>query len=477
MHAKARSLFPLIFCAACSAPTQGPPPTADMAVATAPPDGGTAPDLRPLPPDLAVALPGGTHVWSKSFGGLGAESVYAVATDRSGNVIVTGSYNMPFDLGGGMLPASAGGDDIFIAKFDSAGKHLWSHSYGGPGNDYVPALAVDATGNILVAGAIDKPADFGRGMLPRGAIVIKLSPAGETMWMRGYAAAPIVGTDVSFAGFFSAAFDALGNAYLTGVFEVQFDVGGGVLVSAGDTDIVLAKLDRAGAHVWSKRFGSALDDSSSQVAIDPDGNVVFTGGLGGPVDFGGGPLTPDIVTFSFQFLAKLNSAGAHMYSKLVMNQGAIWPSAHLGVAPDGSAVVSTHLPSPALFTAYDRDGSFLWSQQGHDSKVAIAACPEVVRDLANNVLAVVICTTRDLSIGGKTVSCVDTSPVYVVKLDRRGGYLWHRVVPSDFNPFTRLATDGGFLYVTTTFTGTIDLGGGPLTSAGKTDVYLLKLAL
>lgn len=46
-----------------------------------------------------------------------------------------------------------------------------------------------------------------------------------------------------------------------------------------------------GSHLWSRRFGSNLDDDGNSLAVDASGNVLVTGFFRNTVDFGGGGLT------------------------------------------------------------------------------------------------------------------------------------------------------------------------------------------
>src|SRR5262249_37306681 len=52
------------------------------------------------------------------------------------------------------------------------------------------------------------------------------------------------------------ALDATGRIALMGVFLGNLDFGLGAMVSAGATDIFMARLDGAGAPIWNQRFGS-----------------------------------------------------------------------------------------------------------------------------------------------------------------------------------------------------------------------------
>jgi hypothetical protein len=70
------------------------------------------------------------HIWSRSFGDSDDDIGRAVAVDGSGNVILTGWFEGAVDFGGGLL-TSVGDRDIFLAKYDMDGNHIWSRAYGG----------------------------------------------------------------------------------------------------------------------------------------------------------------------------------------------------------------------------------------------------------------------------------------------------------------------------------------------------------
>jgi hypothetical protein len=57
------------------------------------------------------------------------------------------AFAMGMDLGGGLING-AGFGDVFVAKYDSDGNHLWSALWGGDSEDQVRDLAVDLAGNV-----------------------------------------------------------------------------------------------------------------------------------------------------------------------------------------------------------------------------------------------------------------------------------------------------------------------------------------
>lgn len=108
--------------------------------------------------------PGGSNlVYSTYFGGpLGNTLVEALALDAQGNAYVTG------DTSGGSLLTTAGAvqeippspacapnfcHDAFVAKFSPAGSLVYSTYLAGEGDDAGEGIAVDASGNVYVAGS------------------------------------------------------------------------------------------------------------------------------------------------------------------------------------------------------------------------------------------------------------------------------------------------------------------------------------
>ena len=234
----------------------------------------------------AGAAPG-DHLWSKRFGDANGQFGESVTVDGSGNVFLTGAFLGSVDFGGGPL-TSAGQADIFLAKFDPAGNHLWSKRFGDATDQFPRSVAVDGSGNAFLTGYFTGSVDFGGGPLTSAGLedifLAKFDPAGTHLWSKRFGDANSqIGQGV--------AVDGLGNVFLTGYFSGSVDFGGGPLTSAVGYDIFLAKFDAAGTHLWSKRFGDATGQFGLSVAVDGSGNVFLTGRFLGSADFGGGPLT------------------------------------------------------------------------------------------------------------------------------------------------------------------------------------------
>jgi hypothetical protein len=229
----------------------------------------------------------GTHLWSQRFGDAENQLGWSVAFDPSGNVAITGNFEGTVNFGGGPLTC-AGSQDIFLAKFDASGAHLWSQRFGDAEYQLGYSVAFDPSGNIAITGNFAGTVDFGGGPLTsvgfEDIFLAKFDASGTHLWSQRFG-------DAEYLLSFSVAFDLSGNIAITGWFEGTVDFGGGPLINTGLKDIFLAKFDASGAHLWSQKFGAAGYQRGNSVAFDPSGNVAITGWFEGTVDFGGGPLT------------------------------------------------------------------------------------------------------------------------------------------------------------------------------------------
>ena len=88
--------------------------------------------------------------WTRQFGTTGNETDIQVAVDASGNIVVAGTSNGAFT---GLTQNWGPREDAFVARFDGAGNKLWVKQFGNVrvGN---LGVAVDNDGNTFVAGSL-----------------------------------------------------------------------------------------------------------------------------------------------------------------------------------------------------------------------------------------------------------------------------------------------------------------------------------
>jgi hypothetical protein len=211
---------------------------------------------------------------------------YGVTTDSTGNVYVAGYFVGSYPIAPGVTLTSAGGEDMFVAKYSPAGSLMWARRAGGSGNDRGKGIALDNNGSVYATGSFQGTADFGIATLTGAGgsdiYVTKLDASGNFVWTESAGSA---GSD----GANAIVLDSTGNAYIAGNFSntVDFDTNTTTysLTSAGAADIFVWQLDASGNFGWAKQAGSTNSDTANSIAVDSFGNVLTTGAFRGTVDF------------------------------------------------------------------------------------------------------------------------------------------------------------------------------------------------
>jgi len=260
----------------------------------------------------------GSAVWTRQFGTVASDFAYSVAVDAQGSVYVAG--NTFGDLEG----TNKGSADAFVAKYTPSGDKQWALQFGSAdeedseviavdrsGNFYVAwradrprgtstshlrkfdanasiqwtvdlgdevhnaALAVDATGNVYVAGVTVGALPMQTSAGGTDAYVIKYNAAGTRQWGAQFGTAS---TDAAT----SVAVDANGNVFVAG--DTCDTLQG---QSAGACDAFVRKFTSSGAVSWTRQFGTEVSDSARQCAVDASGAVYVAGDTEGSL----GPRT------------------------------------------------------------------------------------------------------------------------------------------------------------------------------------------
>jgi hypothetical protein len=364
----------------------------------------------------------GGHLWSKRFGDGGLQQIFSVDTDAAGNIAVLGIFQGSIDLGGGAL-VSAGDWDVFLAKFDAGGAHLWSKRFGAGSIDDARGVNVDGSGNVIVAGFSQGGIDFGGGALASGgshdAFVAKFDAAGSHLWSDMWGGA---GEQQAF----SVASDAAGNLFVGGQFNASLDLGGGAMVTAGGLDAFIAKFDGSGVFQWNQRFGDGAEQKMMFVGVDASGDVTAAGNFGGTIDFGGGPIAS--VGSIDVFAAQFNSAGSHQWS-----------------GGYGSAVVEE-----------------MWGLAVHST--------------GNVILAGY--SQGGIDFGGGALPNAGGEDMFMARIDPTGVHVWSKSYGSTSyqSAFGVAVANNGDLLLGGQFLNSVNFGGATLTSAGSGDASLARFS-
>jgi hypothetical protein len=339
----------------------------------------------------------GAVQWAARQGGSGYDSANGVTADSAGNIIVTGTYGSStltiYNFDGsafGTTLAVSGGDDSFIAKYNSEGLVQWVARQAGTGTDIGNTVTADSAGNVLVMGNYTSSpltiynADgsaFATTLANSGAndaFIANYNSAGVVQWV-----ARMAGVD--FDSGRSITVDSAGNILVAGSFQstltiYNFDGSafGTTLTSSGNYDVFIAKYNSAGVVQWAARLSGTASDTARGVAVDLAGNVIVSGTyISNPLTIYNADGSPFGTTLTSSgnddsFIAKYNSAGVVQWAARQGGTDSDFGTS-LTVDSTGNIIVGGYYGTNPLI-AYNSDGSpfarSLTNSGGYDAFIA-----------------------------------------------------------------------------------------------------------
>ena len=223
--------------------------------------------------------PSGNVLWAKSAGNTTFDKGKSIAIDDAGHIYVTGFYDSsPISFDGFTLP-NAGNYDLFIVKLDTLGNTMWAESIGSTGLESGSNVVFDNSGNFYLTGAFNSPSVIIGGVTynntsagSNDVFLTKYNANGTVIWTR-------TGAGTYSDGDHNAATDLAGNVYLTGTYASSSIVfGTDTLINTGVRDIFIVKYDASGNIIWAKSAGS-IDWDNASGYTDHLGNYYLMGGF------------------------------------------------------------------------------------------------------------------------------------------------------------------------------------------------------
>lgn len=233
---------------------------------------------------------------------------YGIATDKSGNLFITGHFEGMVIFGRFILN-DMGNGDIFLAKFNPQGTCLWAVSAGSKNADISKSIGLDAMGNIYISGYIGGAAFFDDNMIisnvSSSMFVAKYNPSGDVMWVQTTKGE----SSSSYANALKV--DAKGNCYVAGTIsgtvsfnsKISFSIQG----NSFNDDIFIAKYSSAGKCIWVVKAGGVKNDVANSIGLDKSENIIITGDFSGNAVFDDKQISSSGGTDVF--IAKYNNSG------------------------------------------------------------------------------------------------------------------------------------------------------------------------
>ncbi|MCA9119060.1 MAG: DUF4347 domain-containing protein, partial [Planctomycetales bacterium] len=183
----------------------------------------------------------GALTWNTFLGGSGSDGAKGIAVDGGGDVYIGGFSSATW---GSPVRSYGGSFDIMAAKLDSSGSLTWNTFMGGSGYEVAEGMTLDSGGNLYIVGYGDttwgSPVQAFSGST--NAVAVKVSNAGALTWNTflgggtdyGRGVAVDGSGNVLVAGYSTSAWGSPWRSYTSGydAFVAQLDNSGGRTWSA-----------------------------------------------------------------------------------------------------------------------------------------------------------------------------------------------------------------------------------------------------
>jgi len=412
--------------------------------------------------------------WERKAGSTANDVGLTLAQDKSSNLYLTGYFSDKLIIGSDTL-LNAGGQDIFLAKYDSSGTLLWVRGAGGSGNDDGNALCVDDSNNVYVAGSIGTTAIFGSDTLTTFGIddcfLAKYTPNGQLLWAKNMGG---TGTD----GISFLAIDHTGHLIINGTFSNTAHFDNDSVISKGGYDGFLASYTTNGHLLWLKSGGGTGDDYYMSLTIDAGNNILSSGLFTTSATFSPYVVTGNGSNPNNTFVSKFYPNGQIAW---VEEAGGNGPAYGTSIACDktGSSYVAgyfagtiqfdtTSLVSAGLEDAfiakYDANGKVKWAKRSGGPHYDYAFT------VATDQLANAYITGYQGTVGNVYI--------YLAKYDSAGNFEWSKTAggAGQINGGYGLIADTVHnLYLAGVFSSKCPFDTDNLQTSGGWDIFLAKI--
>lgn len=264
-------------------------------------------------PILFFTIPLFSQNWEtiQTFGGMGNESLDALEIMDDGNVIVAGSFEEDFEIGGDIL-VSEGEEDIYCTIYSPLGNPIQSFQIGGASEEQLTAVTTHAN-RITLFGSYNLQADFDTITLQtslgtKGLFISQYNTQGAVQWTHS-----IEGNVLSISGDITSSDN--GDSFITGYFFdtliIQQDT---LFANSDEGDVFVAQFDVNGVLQWLSQAGDDGIMRSTGIVLDDNGDIFIAGKFKGEATFGEETIQTNTADHDL-FLAKLNHEGDFLWGK------------------------------------------------------------------------------------------------------------------------------------------------------------------
>jgi hypothetical protein len=339
-------------------------------------------------------------VWGKSVGGSNVDAVSDLVIDNTNNIILCGFFRgtADFDPSSATFNLSTGniGADGFILKLNSSGNYVYAKQIGGTAtvDEHVISITLDNQGNLFATGYFNNTCDLDPGTSQfnvtsiGGAdiFIIKLDVNGNFLFGKSIGGTSGSTSLSSGSIGYSIKIDNSNNILISGRFDgtQDFDPNSGVfnLVSNGQLDCFVLKLDNLGNFVFAKSLGSSGIDVGWSIQLNLNGDIYLSGEFTNTVDFdpntgvstlsssgqADGFMLKLSNSGSFLWVNKIGGVGSDLCGKITLDQNEnVFTCGYFNGSVDfdnssNQNILNSNGMKDAFLAAYSSNGNFIYAQ-------------------------------------------------------------------------------------------------------------------
>jgi len=183
----------------------------------------------------------GDPLWTKTYGGTGADYGYSIDLTADSGYIISGTYGY-----------SGSNTDAYLIKTNASGDTSWTKTYGGVYGEVAFYVQQTSDGGYILTGQ----SSFS---IASDVYLIKTNGVGDTLWTKTYG----------------------GTSYDRGVSVQQTTDGGYIFVGFGTVcsscpmDVYLIRTNSVGDTLWTKFYGGTDEDLGISVKQTTDGGYII----------------------------------------------------------------------------------------------------------------------------------------------------------------------------------------------------------
>lgn len=263
----------------------------------------------------------GDTLWTRTYAGINFDESSSVEQTADGGYVIAG----------GTVLYGAGAYDVYLIKTDSVGDTLWTHTYGGSGDEWGNSMQITPDSGYIIVGVTNS---YGAGAYDF--YLIETDADGDTLWTKTYG-----GSDSD-----------IGHS-------VQNTPDGGYIITgctwsygAGAYDVYLIKTDSVGDTLWTHTYGGSGWEGGFSVDTAPDGGYIT---IGSTTSYGPG--------IEAVYLIRSDSLGDTLWTKTYGGSG-IDAGFSVQNTPDGGYIITGFMSaySSVYLIKIDSLGDTLWTR-------------------------------------------------------------------------------------------------------------------